>query len=262
MPRIAIKPSMAVIGATAGAAAIALLRLLLPSLWPLLVGYAGIILVAYLTGGFTKGRTTGEVCRGLIIGTNAAMNVVLAAMLFPKVLGHSVGMIVAVALGVVTFASTFTFLSRSALYQGLLGYHNWLLPLSWPIVGLGFSFFVLSLLGAVTLGLLGVTFFKIGRVVFDWRTGTLFTKGGWISNLNPIDTAFNMGNFAFVDEKFDEMAIAHESGHTLNLAAFGSLFHLVGAFDENVLNGEDAFSECLAESHVADSTRPLIPMWA
>jgi hypothetical protein len=262
MARIAIRPSVAIIGATAGAGLITVLRLVLPSLWPVLALYAAVVLIAYLVGAVTVGRTTGEFFRGLIIGTNAATNVVFAAALFPNVLGDTGGMIVAIALGVVTFASTFAFVSRSPVYQGFLGYLNWLLPFSWPIVALGLSFFLLSLLGSITLGLLGVTFFHVSRIVFDWRTGTLFTRGGWISNLNPIDTAFNMGNFAFVDRKYDDMAIAHESGHTLNLAAFGGLFHLVGAFDENVLNGEDALSERLAESHVANSTRPLIEMWA
>jgi hypothetical protein len=264
MARFAVKPSIAVLGSLSGAVVIGGMRLLLPSGWllPLLVGYAGIVLVAYLIGAFTVGRVAGEFCRGLIIGTNAAMNLVLAAALFPGLIGHQAGIILAIVLGVISFASTFAFLSRSAVYQGVLGYCNWLLPLSWPIVGLGFAFFILSGLGAATLGLLQVVFFKVSRVVFDWRTGTLFTRGGWISNLNPIDTAFNMGNFAFVDSKFDEMPIDHEAGHTLNLAAFGTLFHLVGAFDENVLNGEDAFSERIAESHVANSTRPLLEMWA
>ena len=36
----------------------------------------------------------------------------------------------------------------------------------------------------------------------DWKTGTIFMKGGWlIATSTPIDTAFNMGNFAFVDTK-------------------------------------------------------------
>ena len=147
------------------------------------------------------------------------------------------------------------------MYQGLLGYLNWLLPVSWPIVALGFSFF-LSPARRGRSGVLGVKFFKISRVKFDWRTGTLFTRGGWISNLNPIDTAFNMGNFAFVDEAFDEMAIDHESGHTLNLAAFGSLFHVVGAVDENLTHGADALSERLAESHASASSKPTLGMWA
>jgi len=132
--------------------------------------------------------------------------------------------------------------------------------MSWLIVALGFTFFLLGALGAL-IGLAGATFFKIEKLIFHWQTGTLFTRGGWISNLNPIDTAFNMANFAFVDVKYTGMAVDHESGHTLNLGAFGSIFHLVGAFDENVISKENALSERLAESHVPGSTRPVLAMW-
>jgi len=185
----------------------------------------------------------------------------VASVVFPKVFGAGAGTILAVVAGVYPFLSTFPVISRSAVYSGVLGYLNWLLPMSWPIVALGFTFFLLCLLGALFPGLLGVEFFKIQKVSFHWQTGTLFTRGGWISNLNPIDTAFNMGNFAFADVKFGGMAEDHESGHTLNLAVFGSLFHLIGAFDENVINGESALSERLAESHVPGSSRPTLAMW-
>ena len=262
MAALAIKPSIAIIGAASGAVLLLGLWLLLPAVWVLLIVYASVIIVAYLIGAVTVGRKPGEFFRGLIIGANSAGNWVLAAPVYPKLLGAEVGTAVAIALGAATFASSIGFMSRNAVYQGFLGYINWLLPLSWLIVGLGLAFFLLGLLGAVTLGLLGVKYFRVDRLVIDWKTGTVFTRGGVISNLNPIDTAFNMGNFAFVDVAHADMAIEHESGHSLNLAAFGSLFHLIGALDENVLNGEEAFSERLAESHVANSTRPLLNMWA
>jgi hypothetical protein len=262
MAGLAIKPSIAMIGAAIGAAAIVVPHSLAVGIWPLLLLYAGLVVVAYIVGAITVGNAAGEIFRGLLIGANAAMNWALAAIVYPTMLGEPAGTIVAVVLGVLSFAATFGFLSHTRLYQALLGYINWFLPLSWPIVALGLAFFLLGLLGALGAGLPGVAFFKISRVVFDWRTGTLFTRGGWISNLNPIDTAFNMGNFAFVDAKFDEMAIEHESGHTLNLAAFGGLFHLIGTLDENLINGENALSERLAESHVPNSARPLLGMWA
>jgi hypothetical protein len=51
--------------------------------------------------------------------------------------------------------------------------------------------------------------------------------------------------------------------------AFGSIFHLIGAIDENFTGGgASAYAEQLAESHVptgdeppADQSRPRIPMW-
>jgi len=262
MAILAIKPSRAFIGAALGAASFVLLSLLVHSLWIVLLVYAAVVLLAYVIGAATVGNSAGEVFRGLLIGSNAGINWAIAFVVFPKVFGQTAGTIMALVVAALVFLSTFGVFSQSRVFQGLLGYLNWLLPLSWPIVALGFGFFLVSLLGALAIGLPGVAFFKIQRVVFDWPTGTLFLRGGWISNLNPIHTAFNMGNFAFVDASYGAMAIDHEAGHTLNLAAFGSLFHLIGALDENVLRGANAFSECLAESHVPGSGGPSLAMWA
>jgi hypothetical protein len=256
-----IKPGSAFLGAVIGVAIFVPLGLLLHPIWTVLLVYGAAILLAYIVGAATVGTAAGEFFRGLLIGANAAVNWAIAWVLFPKLFGPGVGVILA------TSASTFVFLcavgvvSKNSVYQGLIGYLNWLLPLSWAIVALGFSFFLLCLLGALAVGLPGVQFFKIDKIVFDWKTGTLFTRGGWISNLNPIHTAFNMGNFAFVDVTYSDMAIDHEAGHTLNLAAFGSVFHLIGAFDENVRRKAEAFSECLADSHVPGSARPVLSMW-
>ena len=95
----------------------------------------------------------------------------------------------------------------------------------------------------------------------DWSTGTLFIKGGLVANLNYLDTAFNMGNFSFVDYKSGAWHKDHEAGHTLNLAAFGSVFHLIGAVDENVFRGANAYSERIAESN-SSSGGSMIAMWA
>jgi len=258
---LAIKPSRAFIGAAIGAVLFVVLGLLLDTIWILLLVYGVVVLLGYIVGSATIGTSAGEFVRGLLIGTNAAVNFAVASVVFPGVFGPDAGIVLAIIVAAIPFLSTFGVVSRNGVYQGLLGYLNWLLPLSWLIVALGFTFFLLCLLGALVVGLPGVKFFKIERVVFEWKTGTLFTRGGWISNLNPIDTAFNMGNFAFVDVAYTDMAIDHEAGHTLNLAVFGSLFHLIGAIDENVLRGANAFSECLAESHVPGSSEPVLSMW-
>jgi hypothetical protein len=252
---LALKPVPALIGAAAGAAVFLIPGLLVTNLGVLilLAVYTGIVLIAYIVGTVTLGDWTGELCRGIMIGATAAMNLAIGSKLY--------GPILAVILSVYAFLSIVPVLSRNAVYSGVLGYVNWLLPMSWLVVALGFSFFLLSLLGAL-IGLAGATFFQIQRVTFHWQTGTLFTKGGWISNANPIDTAFNMGTFAFADAAFGkELAEDHESGHTLSLAAFGSAFHLIGAFDENVIHKEFALSERLAESHVPNSSAPTLAMW-
>lgn len=257
-----LKPLPAVIGAVVGAAALVIPRAVAGSagLLMLLAVYTLIVLVGYLVASFTIGDTVGEICRGVLLGATAAMNWAVASVLFPKVFGAAAGSILAIVAGVYPFLAVFPFISRFGLYSGLLGYLNWLLPMSWPIVALGFLFFIGGALGAL-IGLAGADFFKIERIIFHWQTGTLFTRGGWISNLNPIDTAFNMATFAFVDVKYTGMAIEHETGHTLNLGAFGSLFHLIGAFDENVITKQFAFSERLAESHVPATPGPALAMW-
>ena len=72
-----------------------------------------------------------------------------------------------------------------------------------------------------------------------------------------------MGNFSFVDYKSSGWHMEHEAGHTLNLAAFGSVFHLIGALDENATTrGANAFSERLAESNSTGVRGSNIPMWA
>ena len=107
-----------------------------------------------------------------------------------------------------------------------------------------------------------VNYLKLQDIKVDWATGTFFIKGGLISNLNVWDTAFNMGNFSFVDMNSNAWHIEHEAGHTLNLAAFGCFFHLIGAFDELVIRGGNAYSERLAESNSSGTGGNNIAMWA
>jgi hypothetical protein len=73
-----------------------------------------------------------------------------------------------------------------------------------------------------------------------------------------------MGNFSFVHYQATSTHMEHEVGHTLNLGAFGSLFHLVGAIDENlpvIGSGHKAFSELLAESNDLSGHARLL-MWS
>ena len=262
MAGLPLKPVPTLIGGAAGAVLLLVPRLIAghSGVLILLGVYAGIVLIAYIIAALTVGDWTGEFFRGLLIGATSAMNWAVASIVYPGLFGASAGAIIAVILGVYPFLSIIPFVSRNTVYSGLLGYMNWLLPMSWLVVAIGFTFFVLGLLGAL-IGLAGATFFQLQQIIFHWQTGTLFTRGGWISNLNPIDTAFNMGNFAFADVKFGGLAVDHESGHTLNLAAFGSVFHLIGAIDENAIHGANALSERLAESHVPSTTAPSLDMW-
>lgn len=203
----------------------------------------------------------GEFMRGWLVGLNAGLNTALVFVLLNAAAGTPAALAVGLGLGTVGLLTVFRPISQSEVYQGLLGYLNWVMPMSWLVVALGLLFYLFSLLlHAATLG--RVQYLRVQDFAADWKTGTLFMRGGLVANLNPIDTAFNMGNFSFVDMNSSGWHMEHEAGHTLNLAAFGSLFHLVGALDENATpRGANAFSERLAESNHSGASGSNIPMW-
>ena len=129
----------------------------------------------------------------------------------------------------------------------------------WVLNGLGHLIFwsIPSLWGG------GIAFFRITGFNMDWSTGMLATRGGWISNLNPIDTAYNMGAFAYVDANSSGWHLDHEAGHNLSLASFGSIFHFVGFIHEMFTPaGASALSEQLAESNDPSGSGSTVPMWA
>jgi hypothetical protein len=109
------------------------------------------------------------------------------------------------------------------------------------------------------VGQAGVTFqqwdaAKIDKVSIHWETGGIVITGGLI---HPAGGApgFNLGQFSFLST--GSSAEEHETGHGLNVAAFGSIFHFVAAIDQNVLgSGKDTYSEVLAESHDATKAEP------
>lgn len=61
---------------------------------------------------------------------------------------------------------------------------------------------------------------------------------------------YNLGNVAYIhrNSPFSTHLVQHETGHTLNVAAYGSIFHFVGAIDANVIpnRGTNAYAEKLA----------------
>jgi RHS repeat-associated protein len=202
----------------------------------------------------------GQFMRGFMIGFNAGMNAVLATAIFGPFIG--------VALGVVNFLAVFDGVAQNSVYQGILGWSSWLMPMSWGVTGVGLLFFIINLAVAGVTGNDNAGT-KIDKLSFDWKTGSFVMLGGAITG----PTAFNMGNFSFLNptyvdgSSFDrtyENVLRHETGHTLSNAAFGSAYHLIGAIDENVIqdNGMNAYSELIAEGHVPGTGRPTHPMWS
>jgi hypothetical protein len=228
--------------------------------------FMALAIVGYIVGRLTADTKAADAVRGVLIGLNCGLNltlwIVVGDWLFDST---NTGGLIGALVATLTFLSVIPTMSQSDVYQGFIGWGNWLMPMSWVVVGLGGLFYVTSALGHVIL-YLGPkwTFFQVLEFKTDWKTGTWFMRGGYVSNLNYLHTAFNMGAFSFVDKTSGAMHIEHEAGHTLNLATFGWVFHFIGALDENVVGGgASAYSERLAESNVPGTAQgDIIHMWA
>lgn len=260
-----LKTPLAAAGAIAPVVAIAALYIVVGAEWDtlgvIIAACAGLCLLSYIIAAAAAASSFGEFMRGWLIGLNAALNGVLGAAVAAQFTDVPTGAVFGAILGIVNLLCVLAPVTQNGFYQGVLGYLNWLMPMSWLVVALGLGFYFLSfLLHAVTGG--QVNYLRIQKIGADWKTGTFFIKGGLVANLNYLDTAFNMGNFSFVDYKSGDWHKDHEAGHTLNLAAFGAVFHLIGAFDENVLRRHNAYAERLAESNNSGNSGSNIPMWA
>ena len=224
----------------------------------------GVGVVGYIFAAVSAARSPkfAEVCRGFLIGFNSGINGFLIFSILSAFLPLGVGVSAGMALGALNFLCVLEWLTQSSFYQGVMGWVNWVLPMSWPIVGVGILFFLFSLLLSCLTGF-QVRYLRLQGGKVDWPTGTFFIKGGLVANLNVWDTAFNMGNFSFVDMNSRNFHVKHEAGHSLNLGAFGWVFHLIGFLEEFVFQrGAKAYSERIAESHDTGRQGSNIPMWA
>jgi RHS repeat-associated protein len=216
--------------------------------------------VSYLITSLAKPDAAfGQFMRGFMIGFNAGMNGFLASAIFGPTVGG--------ALGVINFLATFEGVAKDSTYQGILGWSSWLMPMSWAATGLGLAVFTINLAVA------GITFqqwkqVKIDEIAIEWKTGSIVMVGGLIQN----KSAFNMGNFVYIDrgyvnnsspEQSYDALVRHETGHTLSVASFGSLFHLYDFVGENIVGaGKKDYGEKLAESHSNRPGDPRLPMWS
>lgn len=212
----------------------------------------GLVAVGYVVADATAGTDFGEFMRGFLIGLNAGFNAILASAVFGPMIG--------VALGVINFLAAFDTIANSEIYQGILGWASWLMPMSWLATAVGLIVFVLNIIPAIfTLNMVDAV--KIENISIDWGTGTIVMEGGWLF-LPGFRGGYNLGNFAYITP--GSTVTDHETGHTLSNAAFGSIFHFIGAIDENAVSADpaDAFAERIAESHDPSTTDPdILPMW-
>ena len=203
-----------------------------------------------------------ETMRGFMIGLTAGLNFGIWALL-------PFGLPIAIVLGLVCFVAVFTLVSRNLFYQGVLGWLSWLMPMSYFVTPVGILFFLINL--PVALGAFGFAALR-----FDVRTSTIETTGG-LSGITGFRGGFNLGNFTFlatapgvvpatVQTPFGAPGVsAHETGHTLSVAAFGGLYHWTGAVDENIppfARGTFAYSELVPDSHFPGLGATHVRVWS
>jgi hypothetical protein len=224
-------------------------------------GLVAVTVVLYLVARTqtAPGTAGGEIMPGLLLGLNTGINAVVIEAL--------VGPAPAAIVCAIPLLAVIAPLARTDIYQAPLGWVNLLLPMSWPIVGLGIVFVLVSALLALPNLAFKTEFLKIEKLMLDAKTGTTFLVGGLAgnANLSPDSTGYNMGSFSFLRTGHgnDPSLVEHEAGHTLNLAIWGAIVHLIGALDENVFGGHNrAYTELFAEGNVPGTTSPSFPMWS
>jgi len=203
----------------------------------------GLMLVGYVVADHFGGSDFGEFTKGLMIGANAWTNGLLGG---------------GPALQAINFLAAFDGVAGSPAYKSIAGWSSWLSPMSWIATSLGAALFSVSLIASPVFGQrneatwMGRTT-HINKVQIEWRTGSIVTQGGlgqpWAGA-----GGYNLGNFIYLDPHESlvyDVTIAHEAGHTLNVAAFGGIFHFIGFIDEMIWpqRGKWAMAELWAESN-------------
>ncbi len=225
--------------------------------------------------------------RGMLIGFNAGMNYVLLLSLLVTVPG---GLVISTILALINLGACVRTLSNHPVYQTVLSYATLLLPTAIPI----------NVAGLITLVINAVAFMagKPLSMFIDWRRANLVMYGGIVHGCYR--TAFNMANFtvSHQDMGFDtpwldngsaiwsfcpaslssspgvrcntvQGTLLHETAHTLNVGAFGCIYHLIGFADEflpmpwsaGTTLGANAHAELTAESGLRTAHRNWIDMW-
>ena len=186
---------------------------------------------------------------------NACLNLVIWMRLAPEW-----GLIPGVVLAAIGVLSAVRPVARHGRYQAVLGWTSWLMPMSWPATGIGLAVFAISWIS---------TLWGTRDVRVDRTSGVVEVAG--LPILADFRGGFNLGSFTFLlgaaPTPFAAVGIsAHETGHTLNVAAFGSVWHLLGnGIEQNMrpfARGVRAYGELLAESRRPDPSRPVLRQWS
>ena len=196
----------------------------------------------------TLAATSGEFFgRGVLIGLNAAINVILLEPI------PVVGPLIATWAFVVISLSAVLFVARNRIYQGFLGWSGWLFPLSWLATAVGLLLFIVNIPFAFTA-------FGIGAFAIDWTTGVIETRGG-LSGITGFVGGFSLGNFDLpggCHGNRGRRRPLHRAVHqlardrtSLNTAAMGGVVLWINAVDENIVPARAnlAYGELTAEGH-------------
>jgi hypothetical protein len=215
-----------------------------------------------IAANLASGSDGQEFLRGFMIGFNAGMNAAMAWSFFCPYASVTIGVIGALAAS--------DKVASNSVYQGILGWSSWVMPMSWTITAIGLIFFVVNCVGwyITNDGDWWGSRARIEDLHIDWRTGTVVMAGGVTAYQRKEVNGYNLGNFVYVNPKtiksgtYDEV-VSHETGHTLNTGAFGSAFGLYTWIDQGAYqNYFDAYGEMLAESHADHPGMLNIPMWS
>jgi hypothetical protein len=203
--------------------------------------------------------------RGFLIGLSAGLNFSIWAMLPLGPIALWVGLLLAL----VNFLAVFPPLAVNLAYQSILGWTSWLRPLSWLMTFFGLILFLLDLPSVVGAP-------APAGIRVDGLTGTVEITGGALSGIRffgSTSAGFNLGNFTFLAPAFGGTPTpligpglsAHETGHTLTIAAFGGVFGWINAVDENLppfANRALAYGELIPESHFPRNFAVHVLVWS
>lgn len=225
--------------------------------------------------------------RGSLIGFNAGINLAFLLAVLAAVPG---GPMVAFILSSICWLACILAVSNNPVYQVVLAYCCLFLPMSAPINAVGAL--------CLTLNTAAIAFGVALNILIDWRRANVVMHGGFIHGC--VRTAFNMSNFTVAHPDmglnnpwvspgtpvwpvcpagFDppgprrwtvQGVVFHETSHTLNVAAYGWVYHLVGFADQwmpmpwsgGAILGADSHSELCAESGLRGAGRNWLDMWA
>lgn len=227
-------------------------------------------------------NTTELAARSFTVGMTAVFNSVGCSVIASAAtLGFAGPLIPILAAWVfiINSLAAFPAVSRNRIYQGLLGWSGWIMPLSLMASVFGFIWFAINAIPALISGIAGGGWpFRI-----DFSTGAIETVGGITGLISTSSAAAGtVGHFVFVlapfgtnpstlqppflvavSPSFPGNVSAHEVGHTLDYVAFSG-FRVIFALIDQVIMGNlfTAYSELTADSHVPNPGRIQVRVWS